>query len=99
MHIINLKQGLNPRLKLKKVHRTTKFNSIQAWLKACIHINRKQNKTKQTNKWKIWFQTIDGKCRFWKNYENVRKHTDIKLLPNKIRRNHLVLERSYKRFF
>ena len=37
-HIRNLKQALNHRLVLKKVHRVIQFNQ-NAWLKSYIHIN------------------------------------------------------------
>ena len=38
IHIINLKQALNHRLVLKKVHKVIKFNQ-KAWLKSYIDIN------------------------------------------------------------
>ena len=38
MHIRNLKQALNHRLVLKKVHRVMKFNQ-NAWLKSYIAMN------------------------------------------------------------
>ena len=40
IHIRNLKQALNHRLVLKKVHRVIKFNQ-KAWLKPCIEMNTK----------------------------------------------------------
>ena len=43
MHIRNLKQALNHRLKLKKAHRVIKFNQ-EAWLKPYIDINRELRK-------------------------------------------------------
>ena len=46
IHIRNLKQALNNRLVLKKVHKVIKFNQ-NAWLKSYIDINtglRKKNK-------------------------------------------------------
>ena len=48
IHIINLKQALNHRLVLKKVHRVIKFNQ-NAWLKPYIDMNTdKRKKQKMT---------------------------------------------------
>ena len=37
-HIRNLKQALNHKLVLKKIHKVIKFNQ-EAWLKPYIHMN------------------------------------------------------------
>ena len=47
IHIRNLKQALNHRLVLKKVHRVIKFNQ-KAWLKPYIEMNTKLRR----NYWK-----------------------------------------------
>ena len=43
VHIINLKQALNHGLKLKEVHRITKFDR-KPWLKKYIDLNTDQRK-------------------------------------------------------
>ena len=44
IHIINLRQALNHRLILKKVHRVIKFNQND-WLKPYTDLNAKQEET------------------------------------------------------
>ena len=50
IHIRNLKQALNHRLDLKKVHRIIKFNQ-KAWLK--LRINMDTELRKKNKKW-LW---------------------------------------------
>ena len=45
IHIQNLKQALNPKLVLKKVHRDIKFNQ-KAWLKSYINMNKAKKNAK-----------------------------------------------------
>ena len=45
IHIRNLKQALNPKLVLKKVHRDIKFNQ-KAWLKSYINMNKAKKNAK-----------------------------------------------------
>ena len=59
IHIRNLKQALNQRLTLKKVHKVIKFNQ-NTWLKPYNDMN-----TDLRKKSKKWFRK---KISFWKNY-------------------------------
>ena len=43
---------------------------------------------------KLFFQ-VDEQLSFWKNYKNVRKHRDIKLVTTEKRRTCLVSESNY----
>ena len=45
IHKGNLKQALNPKLVLKKVHRGIKFNQ-KAWLKPYINMNKSNKNAK-----------------------------------------------------
>ena len=48
IHVTNLKEALNHRLVLKKVHRVINFNK-KTWLKPYIDINTKLRKKAKTN--------------------------------------------------
>ena len=57
IHIRNLKQALNHRLILKKVHRVIKFNQ-QAWLKPNIDMNTKLRQKAKNNFEKDFFKLM-----------------------------------------
>ena len=92
IHITNLKQALNHKLVLKKVHRIIKFNQ-KAWSNPYIDMNtdlRKKNK-------KYFFKLINNAV-FGKTMENVRKHRNMKLVrteATEARKNYLVSEPNY----
>ena len=91
--IRSLKQTLNHRLILKKVHRVKQFNQ-KAWLEPYIDMNtelRKQGK----NDFEKYFFKLMNNFVFGKTMENVRKHRDIKLVTTDKRRNQLVSEPNY----
>ena len=73
VHIRPLKQALNHRLILKKVHKVIQFNQ-EAWSKPYIDMITK-------------LRTEAKKTVFGKTMENVRKHRDIKLVTTNKRRN------------
>ena len=70
IHIRNLKQSLNHKLELKKVHRVTKLNQ-KTWLKPYIDINtdlRKAAKTDFENDFfKLIIQFLEKLCRMFGN--------------------------------
>ena len=93
MHMKVLKQALNHRLVLKKVHRVIQFNQ-KDWLKLYIDMNTKLRKEAKNDFEKHFFKLINNSV-FGKTMENVRKHRDIKLVTTDEKRNKLFSEPNY----
>ena len=93
VHIRALKQALNHRLILKKVHKVIQFNQ-KAWLKPHIDMNTKL-RTEAKNDFEKDFFKLMNNAGFGKTMENVRKHRDIKLVTTDKRRNQLASEPNY----
>ena len=88
IHIRNLKQSLKHELVFKKVHWEIKFNQ-NAWLKRYINMNtdlRKKAKADLKNNFLSWWIMQFLK----KTMENMRKHSDMKLVTTEWRRNVLM---------
>ena len=92
IHIRDLKQALNHRLILKKIHRVIQFNQ-KSWLKPYIDMNTKRKEAKNDFE-KDLFKLMNNAV-FGKTMENVKKHRDIKLVTTDKRRNQLVTEPNY----
>ena len=78
IHIKNLRQALNCRLVLKKVHRVIKFNQ-NAWLKTYIDMNTDLRKKAENGFEKDFFlelinNTVFGKL--WKMWENLSRQKE-----------------------
>ena len=76
--IKSLKQALNNRLKLKKVHRIIEFNQ-KAWLKPYIDMNTELRKLAKYDFEKDLFKLMNNAV-FGKTRENIRRHRNIKLV-------------------
>ena len=70
VHITALKQALNHRLKLKKVHRTIQFKQ-KGWLKSYIDMNT-ELRTKTQNEFEKHFFKWMNNSAFEKAMKNVR---------------------------
>ena len=93
VHIRSLKQALDHRLKLKKVHRVIEFNQ-EAWLKTYIDINTELRKIAKNSFEKDFFKLMNNTV-FGKTMENVRNHRDIKLVITDKKKSKLVSEPNY----
>ena len=93
VHIRSLKQALNHRLKLKKVHRIIEFNQ-EEWLKPYIDMNTELRKIAKNDSEKGFFKLMNNAV-FGKTMENVRKHRDITLVTTDKKRSKLVSEPNY----
>ena len=78
VHIKSLKQALNQGLKLKRVHRIIEFNQ-KAWVKPYIGMNTELRKLAKDDFEKDLFKLMNNAV-FGKTKENIRKHSDIKLV-------------------
>ena len=91
--IRNLKQALSHGLILKKFHEVIKFNQ-KAWLEPYIKMSTDLRKIAKNYFEKLFFKLMNNAV-FGKTMENVRKHSEIKLVTKERRRNYLVSEPKY----
>ena len=93
VHISALKQALNNRLILKKIHRIIPFNQGY-WLKPYIEMNTKLRAASKNDFEKDFFKLTNDSV-FGKTMENLRKHRDIRLVINDKQRYKLVSKPNY----
>ena len=93
IHICALKQALNHRLKLEKVHSAISF-SQSVWLKQYIDRNTEFRMKANNDFEKDYFKLLNNSF-YGKTMENVRKHRDIRLVNNENRRSKIASEPNY----
>ena len=93
LHIRSLKQTLDYKLKLEKIHRVIEFNQ-KLWLKPYIDMNTELRKIAKNDFEKDFFKLMNNAV-FGKTMENVRKHRYIKLVTTDKKRSKLVSEPNY----
>ena len=92
-HIVALKQALDHRLILKKVHRVIEFKQ-EAWLKPYIEMNTKLRTLAKNIFEKDFFKLMNNSV-FGKTMEDVRNHRDIKLVATDKQRHKYASEPNY----
>ena len=93
VHINSLKQAFNHGLKLKEIHRIIEFNQ-EAWLKLYIDMNNELRKAVKNDFEKDLFKLMNNSV-FGKTMENIRNHSNIKLVTTDKKRSKLVSEPNY----
>ena len=93
IHIRNLKQALNHKFVLKKVHKVIKFNQ-NAWPKPYIDMNTDLRKQAKNDFEKYLFKLMNN-SDFGKTMEKVREHRYINLVKTERRRDYLASEPNY----
>ena len=88
-----MKQALNHKLKLKKIHRVIEFNQKE-WLKSYTDMNTELRKAGKNDFEKDFFKLTNNSV-FGKTMENIRKHREIKLVATDKKRSKLFSEPNY----
>ena len=93
VHIFALKEALNHRLRLKKVHGVAQFRQ-EYWLKPYIDMNTELRKHAKNDFENGFFKSMNNSV-FGKRMQNVRNQRDIRLVTSDKRKSILASETSY----
>ena len=93
VHVLALKQALNPGLKLAKLHKIIQFDQ-KAWLRPYVDINTELRKNAKNDFEKRLFKLLIN-AFYGKTMEHKRKHRDFKLVTSDKKRSILVSEPNY----
>ena len=94
IHIRALDQALKHGLVLEHIHRAIEFKQL-AWMKEYIDFNTKL-RTAAKNDFEKDFYKLMNNSVFGKTMENIRKHTNIKLITNRVAYLKPVMKPNFK---
>ena len=94
IHIRVLDEALRHGLVLERIHRAIEFNQTD-WMKPYIDFNTKP-RTAATNDFEKDFFKLMNNSVFGKTMENIRKHSNIKLVTNKDKCLRMVMKPNFK---
>ena len=96
LHYRNLKLYTRLGIVVTKIHRIISFTQSR-WLKPYIDFNT-ERRQKASNDFEKYFFKLMNNAVFGKTMENIRKHMDIKLVPDGRKFNRLTSKPNFKSF-
>ena len=96
LHYRNLKLYMRLGMVVAKIHRIISFTQSR-WLKPYINFNTEQRQKATSDFEKNFFKLMNNAV-FGKTMENIRKHMDVKLMPDGRKFNRLTSKPNFKSF-